>query len=258
MIKFFQRRIVLVGVILSSLSYGVDIHNYNEAVNIAGKQRMFTQRMMKDYAMVGMANTFGNPTEDLKEIISKFDDAQTSLLAFAKSSVTKEKIKAVNELWVKIKQDLESEPQKEKVQDIQINLDNLLKLANDATKAFVEESGSNSSEIVNIAGRQRMLSQRMAGLYMLQVWGVEDPAFKQKLEDSMNLFATSLETLEKYEKNSEEITNLLSKVKRSYRFFEMMSKSTQRFIPTLIYKKSNDILKDMNEVTIKYTQLKIK
>jgi len=38
----------------------------------------------------------------------------------------------------------------------------------------------------------------------------------------------------------------------------MMSKSTQRFIPTLIYKKSNDILQDMNEATIKYTQLKTK
>jgi hypothetical protein len=98
----------------------------------------------------------------------------------------------------------------------------------------------------------------MAGLYMLKVWGVEDPQFRQKLDDSMKLFKESLEKLEKYEGNTKEINELLAKVKRSFRFFEMMNKSSNRFIPTLIYKKSNDILRDMNEVTIKYTELKTK
>jgi len=256
--KKVNRHILFIGLMATSFCYGIDISNYNEAVNIAGKQRMFTQRMLKDYAMVGMRNTFGNPEEDLKNVISQFDDAQSSLIKFAKNDDTKQKIEAVNKLWAEIKKELEAEPKKEKVQDLQIKLDNLLALANEATQAFVKESGNSSSEIVNIAGRQRMLSQRMAGLYMLQVWGVEDPQFKKKLEDSMSLFSASLEKLEKYEKNSEDIKKILNKVKRSYRFFEMMSKSTQRFIPTLIYKKSNDILQDMNEVTIKYTQLKTK
>ena len=253
-----KRRILMIGVLTTSLCYSIDIANYNEAVNISGKQRMFTQRMLKDYAMVGMRNTFGNPTKDLRNVITQFDDAQVSLIKFTKSDETKKKLEEVNALWSEIKNDLESNPEQEKVQELQVKLDNLLKLANEATQAFVKESGNDASEIVNISGRQRMLSQRMAGLYMLQVWGIKDPQFKKKLEDAMMLFSTSLDKLEKYENNSEEIKKILSKVKRSYRFFEMMSKSTQRFIPTLIYKKSNDILRDMNDATIKYTQLKIK
>jgi len=256
--RLLDRRILFVGVFISSLCYGIDISNYNEAVNIAGKQRMFTQRMLKDYAMSGMGNTFGKPEEDLKNVIAQFDDAQASLMKFAKSEDTKNAIEAVDKLWSELKKELEAKPSKDKVQTLQIKLDELLKNANDATMAFVKESGNSSSEIVNIAGRQRMLSQRMAGLYMLQVWGVEDPKFKDKLMDSMTLFKTSLEKLDKYEKNSEDIKKILLKVKRSFRFFEMMSKSTQRFIPTLIYKKSNDILMDMNEITIQYTQLKTK
>ena len=255
---FLKRRIFVLGFVVSSLCYGIDIHNYNEAVNIAGKQRMFTQRMLKDYAMAGMGNTFGNPQEDLKDIIAQFDDAQASLMKFTKNEDTKNAIKKVDELWIELKKELEAAPSKDKVQQLQIKLDELLKNANEATLAFVKESGNSASEIVNIAGRQRMLSQRMAGLYMLQVWGVEDPQFKDKLKDAMTLFSSSLEKLDKYENNSEEIKKILAKVKRSFRFFEMMSKSTQRFIPTLIYKKSNDILHDMNEATIKFTQLKTK
>jgi nitrate/nitrite-specific signal transduction histidine kinase len=255
---FLARRILVLGVVAGAFCYGVEINNYNEAVNIAGKQRMFTQRMLKDYAMVGMGNTFGKPEEDLNKTIAQFDDAEVSLMKFAKSEDTKKAIEKVDKLWSELKKELEAKPSKDKVQDLQIKLDELLKDANEATMAFVKESGNSSSEIVNIAGRQRMLSQRMAGLYMLQVWGVEDPQFKEKLKDAMDLFSTSLEKLDKYENNTEDIKKILSKVKRSFRFFEMMSKSTQRFIPTLIYKKSNDILQDMNEATIKYTQLKTK
>jgi len=251
-----NKKLLLIGIIFSSLCYAIEIADLNQAVNIAGKQRMYTQRMLKDYAMVGMKNTFGNPQEDLTQTINDFDDHLKSLMAYNKDEETAKTLKTVESEWENVKKELLTEPKKENVEKIQIMLDNLLKLADETTKAFAKQTGKKSGEIIDISGRQRMLSQRMAGLYMLKVWGVEDPQFKEKLDESMNLFSSSLDTLEKYDKNTDEIKTLLSNVKRSYRFFEMMNKSSQRFIPTLIYKKSNDILRDMNEVTNKYTQLK--
>jgi len=103
-----------------------------------------------------------------------------------------------------------------------------------------------------------MLSQRMASLYMLKVWGVKDPKFKTKLDETLALFKTSLETLEKSSLNNDEINTLLAKVKRSFLFFEMMNRSKSKFVPTLIYKKSNDILKNMNSVTQLYVSSKSK
>jgi len=98
----------------------------------------------------------------------------------------------------------------------------------------------------------------MASLYMLKVWAVEDPQFKTKLEDAMKLFKTSLAELEKSSLNTDEIKTLLAKVKRSFMFFEIMSKSKSKFVPTLIYKKSNDILANMNSATQKYVALETK
>ena len=99
-----------------------------------------------------------------------------------------------------------------------------------------------------------MLSQRMAALYMLKAWGLKDPEFAQKLSDAQKLFKASLERLEKAPQNTDTIRKKLSEVKRAFTFFEMMGRSKSKFIPSLIYKKSNDILKTMDEVTGLYVQ----
>lgn len=244
--------------ILATSASAIEITSPTHAVDIAGKQRMFTQRMLKDYAMVGMGNTFGKPGEDLKKISSNFQDHMESLASYTKSDEIKKSIEKVEALWAPLKQTLSEAPNKEKVEKLQVDLDALLKAADDTTKLFAKESGNASGETVNKAGRQRMLSQRMASLYMLKVWEVDDPQFKTKLDDAMKLFKTSLAELEKSRLNTDEIKTLLAKVKRSFMFFEMMSKSKSKFVPTLIYKKSNDILVNMNSATQKYVALETK
>ena len=227
----------------------VDIRNIYDAVDIAGKQRMFTQRMLKDYAMVGMKNSFGNADEDLNNTISEFDDHLHALHDYTKNSEIKKSIQQVEEIWLPIKKVLEAPSSKNEVLKLQENLELLLSATNNTTELFAKETGKESGKVVDISGRQRMLSQRMASLYMLKVWGVDDDKFKEKMKNSMQLFKSSLEELKKSEFNTDEINKLLTKVERSFMFFEVMNKSSNIFIPSLIYKKSNDILNNMNKAT---------
>ena len=244
-----------ISLLASGYLYAVEIASAEEAVNIAGKQRMYTQRMLKDYAMVGMNNSFGDPQGDLEKTIADFNDHLKSLKAYAKSDETiSQSLEKVEMLWGPIQKELQENPSIEKVQKLQEDLETLLKASDDATKLFAKASGKEAGEIVNIAGRQRMLSQRMASLYMLKVWGVEDPKFKTKLNDTLTLFKTSLEKLESAPLNNDETKALLAKVKRSFVFFEMMNRSKSKFVPTLIYKKSNDILQKMDNVTQLYSK----
>jgi nitrate/nitrite-specific signal transduction histidine kinase len=232
----------------------VEVKDLSSAINIAGKQRMFTQRLLKDYVMVGMENKFGKPDEDMKKVITSFDDALKSLSTFNKDKSTTDSLKEVQKLWTPIKIKLQEKPTKESANKLQGELETLLKEANNATQLFSKQTKESSGEIINISGRQRMLSQKMASLYMLKVWGLDDEKFKQKMKDTMTLFKESHKKLEKFEKNTPEIKKLLSKVKKSFMFFEFMGRSKSKFIPSLIYKKSNDILKDMNEVTNLYVK----
>jgi nitrate/nitrite-specific signal transduction histidine kinase len=243
------RNVFIVFLLFGSFLFAIEIKNLSQAVDVAGKQRMYTQRMLKDYAMIGLQNHFGNPKDDLKKIMKNFEDHLDALIAFNKDPKTDESLQKVKTMWAPIKASLNEPPSKEKAGKMQEDLEALLKQSNEAVGLFAKQTGKASGEIINISGRQRMLSQRMASLYMLKVWGVDDPQFKKKMDKSMKLFKDSLDRLMKSDMNTPEITALLKKAERSFKFFEIMNKSKSKFIPALIYKKSNEILKDMNTAT---------
>ena len=251
--KKTKKYLLMLSFVCTSLS-AIEIESIYDAVDVAGKQRMFTQRMLKDYAMVGMKNSFGKPDEDLKKIMVEFEEHLHALYEYTKNKDIRKSSKKVEKLWLPIKKVLESTPSKEKVSKLQESLDLLLSAANDTTGLFAKETGKESGVVVDMSGRQRMLSQRMASLYMLKVWGIDDEKFKDKMQSAMNLFKTSLEELQKSKLNNDEINKLLSEVEKSFMFFELMNKSSNIFIPSLIYKKSNDILKNMNRATQCYVE----
>jgi nitrate/nitrite-specific signal transduction histidine kinase len=248
-------RILFATLMIVTQLCSMEIENAGQAANEAGRQRMLTQRILKDYAMVGMGNTFDNPKKDLNRMVATFEDHLESLRRFAKDPETQKSLEAQRTLWEPIKKMLQEPPTKERAMALQNRLDILLEAADRTARLFAKQTGKKSGELINLSGRQRMLSQRMAALYMLKVWGVDDPKFNEKLTRSMTLFEDSLDRLMQSDLNTPQIKTILSRVKKNFMFFKIMNRSRSKFIPSLIYKKSNDILKDMNTVTGLYASL---
>lgn len=238
--------------LLYGSSYAIEIENLHHAVDIAGKQRMFTQRMLKDYAMIGMENRFNKPDEDLKDIINKFENHLESLHNYTKNKEIRKSTERVKKLWIPIKEFLQESPKKDNALKLQEYLEELLQASDATTHLFAKETGEQAGVIIDISGRQRMLSQRMASLYMLKVWGIKNKNFQDKMDRSMELFEKSLIRLQNSKINTKEIDALLKEVSNSFIFFKIMNKTSNTFIPTLIYKKSNEILKNMNIITHLY------
>ncbi len=73
----------------------------------------------------------------------------------------------------------------------------------DSVPAILEEQVNGLDRLrvvattINVAGRQRMLTQRMAKEFLLICYGVDSAANRQNLSDSMGLFDSSLANLER-------------------------------------------------------------
>ncbi len=237
------------------------INNISQAINISGKQRMLSQRMLKDYTLIGMAMSI-TEKDDLKKITKLFTKSILDLKEFAKKykndKDTLKSLDKVAKLWVPIRTDLYKKATKEKAPELQRRLQVLLGEANTATVAFTKSAGTKSADIVNISGRQRMLSQKIGSLYMMKVWGIDDPEFKNKMNQAMQLFLDSHKKLSEFKGNDEKINNLLTNVEENFEFFvEAWKGKTEVRIPMMINMISNEILKDMNTVTEHYVTLKI-
>jgi uncharacterized protein YqgQ len=250
------KHILILSILYSPSTYAIEIKSLHHAVDVAGKQRMFTQRMLKDYAMIGMENSFDKPDEDLKEVIEHFENHLLSLHDYTKNRKIIRSTNRVKELWIPIKKILKDKPDIHKALALQEKLERLLQVSDSTTHLFAKETKEKSGIIIDISGRQRMLSQRMASLYMLKVWGVKNKSFQEKMDKSMELFESSLTHLQNSKLNTKEISKRLKEVEKSFSFFKIMNKTSNTFIPTLIYKKSNDILKNMNIITKNYVDLK--
>ena len=249
---------VLGGILIAlttNISAYAGIDNMGDAVNKAGQQRMITQRILKDYALIGMNNIYGDPKKDLPEMIKIFDTNLNELKGFIKDKPSLESLNEVSALWEPIKKILQEAPSKDKVVKLQEDLEVLLKSANKSAGMIMKSSGEASSEIVNTAGKQRMLSQRMASLYMLKVWDIVDPKFEEKLTNAMDEFSQAHETLLASKLNTDEINVLLENTGMAFMFFEMSRESkSKRYVPSLINKSATKILTNMNTATQLYSK----
>jgi hypothetical protein len=130
----------------------------NEIINIAGKQRMLSQRMLRDYALVGMRVEFRDPQDDLNDSIVQFNSNLLMLRALNLSDEITATFDKVNSLWLPIKTRLETPPSITKASDLYTKTEELLKASDEAVLLLVKHGGEEQGKLVNISGRQRMLS----------------------------------------------------------------------------------------------------
>lgn len=139
----------------------IDAAQVAEAINRAGQQRMLSQRLVKLYALACSRADAPAAAVLLKQSVARVDE---NLAALGKLSAATfgDLLARVQGGWAPVRTIVTAPPQPERLAELDLLAEAMLAQA-DALVGALEASGLAATvAVVNLAGRQRMLSQRLA------------------------------------------------------------------------------------------------
>ena len=219
-----MRRVMSMVALSACLTFGVNLNASEGAsttqqvkqqsgnvINLAGKQRMLTQKMSKEALFVAKGIDVDNNKANLDKTVALFDktlkglisgDTQLGLPKTENPEILAQ-LTVVKELWVPFKSSIE----KGNLKAISEQNIPLLKNMNKAVQMYAKASGSKldpaMAQTINLAGRQRMLTQKMTKELLLAANGIDAEANKANAKKTFNLFKTTLSDLIEKAPNAE-------------------------------------------------------
>lgn len=225
-----------------------------EAVNMSGLQRMLSQRIAKSYLMLGQRVSVQEATKQRETSIALFESNLKELKAYAPTPEMNEGLKKVETVWIGYKKRVLQTPSREEALTVIRQSDEVLKLSESVVKMVQEYSKVSSARLVNISGRQRMLSQRIAKLYLTKSWGLTYEGLDQDLTTAINDYENALAELTASPLNTDEIKQGLGKVQGIWKFSKsgFALSNENLYVPTAIANTTENLLKHMQAITKQY------
>jgi len=165
------------------------------AINMAGRQRMLSQRMAKSWLLLGQGIQPGRSRTILDQSASLFESQMAALAGLPVSIEVREARARIEDVWHAYRTLLASEPAPRGARQLFELNETVLAAAHDMTLAYEKAAGTAQGRLVNLAGRQRMLSQRMAKFYLFQQWGVQVTRSRAGLDEATQEFTSALAEL---------------------------------------------------------------
>ena len=225
-------------------------------IDVAGKQRMLSQRIAKDYLYVGKKVAVSKASKQQKASIDEMVSAHkvlvdsindpeiTNLLSFVELSIEDFKATA-NEPFT--------------LDNAQLIIDlseSMLEGSQYVVNSLKEKVKVKESAIVGKSGKQRMLAQRIAKYYIAYQAGIKDKNTVDQMKAAVAEFSEAHKALMANPSNTPDINRKLNEVDRLwkivYKFYLNIEKGG---LPLIVFNTTDDITKKMNKITAMYVEL---
>ena len=166
---------------------------FAEAVNRSGQLRMLSQRMVKLYLLQLAGVQVARSQVILLESVQRADENLHLLSKKLAPPATPEDLAPVLQIWSRLRADLLDAPKVERVASLNLLAEKLLTEAEHLTETLKARGAVASLQVLNVAGRQRMLSQRFSKYALLSLLGANVP--------ELNVLSGQQETRDTFQAN---------------------------------------------------------
>lgn len=241
----------------AAASASAQITDIQSAVNKAGRQRMLSQRLAKLYLQIGQDVDSERSQRLLDNSLALFDRQLVELKNYAPTPAIKGTYQQLDRVWADYKDVLVgTAPNPAQAARVLALSEEVLALADQGTAQLERHGGTTAARLVNVAGRERMLSQRLSKYYQARAWNVAADA--ALIEQSRKEFLAGLAELEAASVNMPAIRDTLALGRQQWIFFDAALKgqgSDRRALATHVATTSERILEAMDNVTTMYEKL---
>ncbi len=212
---------------------------------------MQANRILKDYALVGMEVKYHDPAKDLKENLELIEKEIKDLEGHKHNEKITAEIVEIEKSWHTIKPEFEKKPDKSKMHDLRVMVEKFTDRCEEIAEDIAKDTGIKGEHDVVLVAALGMESQRLAALYLMKAWGVADPNYdeevKEVVEQTEKIYKELLEADEKLV--SKEIKEKLKKVEKDFIAFSVMATSKSgRFMPAAAEKMASKIFKELRTI----------
>ena len=239
--------------------FATDRFSMGDAINIAGRQRMLSQRITQSYILQGIQPSVEKHRQVFERSMAEFERNLGQLAAFKPAAPVTSTLRLVQEEWQAFAEIARQPVSKFTAAELFQRSNTLLPAAHTYVMRLQALANHSSAELVNVSGRQRMLSQRIAKNYVAQHWGVAGSEGTRLLYEDLAEFEQMLTFLLESPLNTPDITRNLLKTQghlsyTSRGFDGEMQMSEARQIH-VITGTTDIMLRNMNVITGQYAQL---
>lgn len=255
-------RVALLACLLSAGLAQAQIANINDAINKAGSLRYTANRLAKAYFQLGMGVDVDRSKRILDAAIPMYDRRLVELKNYSPTPEIRETYVALEKAWISYKDLLVgSAPNQANGRKMLPLSEEVVVIANKATGQLALYSNSNQGKLVNISGRQRMLSQRIAKYSQAMAWDVAPAGAQKEIDASRTEFVAMLKELMVAKENTAQIKEELELGNQQWAFFDSAlagRNSDKKVNMTNVATTSERILEVMDNVVGMYERLSAK